>query len=346
MLTKMLVPLDNTEIAEGILPYVTQIAKGMNMPLLLLSVIDPDAIELPETLEARPAAVHATFVESGGPGGTTSVSSMETRPSAVDVHPHERGGPHVSQIFDRVEEETKRRLTHLVNELKEKGVAPEFKVVFGRPAEQIIKVAEEESCDLIAMSTHGRNALGRGILGSVTDNVIHHINIPVLTITPERAKDFWQEGAAISRILVPLDGSEMSETVLPYVESLAKALSLDITLVRTVSFDGFYSVHAGGYYYPGSVDIEAQVEADAQDYLTGVGEGLREKGFKVEWKLLRGDAARMMLELARETPQSLIALTTHGRSGFTRWVLGSVAEKLVRASGDPVLVVPPPSEED
>jgi nucleotide-binding universal stress UspA family protein len=344
MFRKVLVPLDSTELAEGILPYVSQIAKGMGARLILLSVIDPDALELPESMAARPAAFHATYVTTGTPGGVAAVTSDEPRREGGGVHPHEAGGPYVSQIFEKAEQDMKRRLAGLAKDLGEKGLTVECDVVFGRPAEEILKAAEKEGCDLIAMSTHGRNALGRGILGSVTDNVLHHTRVPALVITPERAKDYWQEGETISHVIVTLDGSEMAETVLPYVEALAKALSLNVTLARSARFDGFYSVYTDGYPYPGSVDLEARIEDEAIEYLKGVAERLTDEGLTVEWKLLRGNPAETIIDLARESSQDLIAITTHGRSGFTRWVLGSVAEKLVRASGDPVLVIPPPAE--
>jgi nucleotide-binding universal stress UspA family protein len=115
--------------------------------------------------------------------------------------------------------------------------------------------------------------------------------------------------------------------------------------VRSIRFDGFYSVYTDGYPYPGSTDLEAEVEAEAIDYLKAVTDNLTEKGLNVNWKLLRGNAAATIVELARDTPHDLVAITTHGRSGITRWVLGSVTEKLVRASGDPVLVIPPPPDE-
>jgi nucleotide-binding universal stress UspA family protein len=344
MFKKVLVPLDGTEMAEGILPYVTQIAKGLDTPLVLLSVIDPDALELPESLERPPAAVH-TYVEPGGLGGIASVTPVEPGGSTEGVHPHERGGTFVTQIFDAAELGMKRHLAEVARELEKKGVTVESHVVFGRPADEILRVVEGEGCDLIAMSTHGRSAMGRGVLGSVTDNVIHNANVPVLTITPERAESYWKENQTISRIIVPLDGSELAETVLPYVEALAKAMSLEVTLVRSLRFDGFYTVYTDGYAVPNSADLESEIEAEAIDYLKGVTKNLAAGGLDVNWKLLRGEAARTIVDLAHETSQDLIALTTHGRSGLTRWVLGSVAEKLVRASGDPVLVIPPPPSE-
>ena len=87
----------------------------------------------------------------------------------------------------------------------------------GSPAEDIVGVADNQDCDLIAMSTHGRSALARGVLGSVTDKVVHSTNIPVLTMTYERAETYHDPKSALTRVLVPLDGSPLAETILPYV---------------------------------------------------------------------------------------------------------------------------------
>lgn len=84
--------LYGSELAKSILPYVRQLMKGVDGCVILLSVIDPDAVELPERLRHIPAQTHAKFFERGGAG----------------THPHQSGEPHVTQIFDRLHEEAKR----------------------------------------------------------------------------------------------------------------------------------------------------------------------------------------------------------------------------------------------
>jgi nucleotide-binding universal stress UspA family protein len=244
-------------------------------------------------------------------------------------------------LFERAETIVKRRLQEVVKRLAEDGVKAEAVVSFGPVAEEIVREAERRGCDLIAMSTHGRTPLGRGILGSVTDKVIHSSHLPTLAITPERAKAHWQDGVIMSRIMVPLDGSALAETALPYVEELAQRLSLEIILARAISIGGFYSAHLDGYPYADYTALETESESDAVGYLEGVAGRLRAKGLEVSWKVLKGSPARSLVELAHEIPQDIIVLTTHGRSGLSRWIVGSVAEAVVRASGDPVVVIPP-----
>ncbi len=343
MFQKLLVPLDGTELAEGILPYVSQLARGFDIPIVLLSVVDPDTVRMPERSQTAHEAVQSgeNMPSPGALYGARPPVDTPTHGDSQGVTAHEAGGPYASQIFERVETEIKRGLDAVVKRLNEAGVKAQSVVSFGKPAEEIVRVAEHEGCDLIAMSTHGRNALGRGILGSVTDKIIHSSNLPTLTMTPERAKEYGEEGAAISRILVPLDGSKAAESALPYVEQLARKLALEIVLVRVVNIVGGLAPYMDGHPYEGYVDLESDVEAEAATYLQGIAKSLNAKGLKVEWKILKGSIAQSIIDLARENPQDIIALTTRGRSGITRWIMGSVAEALVRASGDPVLVIPP-----
>jgi nucleotide-binding universal stress UspA family protein len=196
-------------------------------------------------------------------------------------------------------------------------------------------------CDLIAMATHGRNAIARGILGSVTDKIIHSSCLPTLTITPDKAKKYRKGEETITTIMVPLDGSELAETALPMVERIARTMSLDVVLVRAVKGEEFYLSYAYGYRPNGIPDINEELRQEAMEYLDQVAEDMRWRGLSVSTRLLHGPPATAIIEYAREAPNDLVALTTHGRAGLSRWILGSVAEALVRASGDPVLVIPP-----
>lgn len=333
MFEKALVPLDGSELAEGILPYVSQLMKGLDGSIVLLLVIDPDAVELPGRLRQHIAGLGAGSIEM-------AIAPTEESTEHVSINPRETAEVRAMQVFDSNEvlEEAKRGFDEVLKRLSNQGVHAELVVAFGRPAETIARVADEKGCDVIAISTHGRNALARGILGSVTDKIIHLAHRPTLTITPERAKQYWEEGETIDRIMVPLDGSPLAESVLPYVEFLAERLSLEIVLVRVLNFVSMYTPGLDAYF--GADDLEAEIEIEATKYLETVSQRLKAKSLKVEWKLLRGHPAVAIVDLARETPHNIIALTSHGRSGVTRWVIGSVANTLVRASGDPVLMIP------
>lgn len=306
----ILVTLDGTKVAEGILPYISQIAKKANIPLVLFTVVDPAAVDYSAASSASPFADPATQAR---------VIYRDQIEESSRVH-----------ALDS--------LHGMASRLRKEGIEAKARVDLGNPATEILRVADEEECGLIAMSTHGRNAIGRSIFGSVTNKVLHASHTPVLTITPERAKKYQEaEGTVLKTIVVPLDGSARAERVLPYVEELAGILSLEVLLVRAVQIEYPPYTHAGfGAMLP---DFTEGVAHEATEYLERVSLHLGNKGLTVRHELLRGAAASALVHLAHETPRNLIAMTTHGRSGLSRWMMGSVAEALVRGSGDPVLVI-------
>ena len=328
MFKKILVPLDGTDVAEGILPYVSLFANGMHASVLLHTVIDPDSIVVPKTV-GQGEQVLAPPYSADYPGVFD-----RSVPTVTEV-------THRTHLEVNVLEEVSASLKIVAKKLEADGIDVSVTATVGRPAEEILKVAEEQKCDLIAMATRGRNAITRGILGSVTDKVLHSSRVPTLTITPEKAEKYRKGEVGISKIVVPLDGSELAETALPVVEQMATRMSLDVVLVRSVKGEDFYLSHAYGYHPVGFPDMNEELRQEAREYLDEVAGDLRSRGIRVSTKLLDGPPAGAIIDYARQAPIDLIALTTHGRTGLSRWILGSVAEALVRASGDPVLVIPP-----
>ena len=201
-----------------------------------------------------------------------------------------------------------------------------------------------DSNTLINMVTHGRSGLGRWVLGSMTDKVLHGASNPLL-IT--RAQPEGGAGATVSlkNMIVPLDGSPLADRILLHVEAIAPALGLNVILVRvTASADEYYryiNMSMGAGVDTGRFEQYArEAEAEAAAHLSKVKRQLNDMGISsVEERLISGNAANVILDLAHETPDSLAAMTTHGRSGVERWVLGSATDLLVRHSGQPVLVV-------
>ena len=135
----------------------------------------------------------------------------------------------------------------------------------------------------------------------------------------------------LKRILVPLDGSECAEDVLPMVEELATELEASITLLRV----------AYAHAFPGVDPTEAEVKVvrEAEEYLRKIEDRLKAKGFKVDSHVRYGDDAEEILDHAAQKDIDFIAMTTHGRSGVKRFLLGSVAEKLLRHSPKPIFLV-------
>ena len=132
-------------------------------------------------------------------------------------------------------------------------------------------------------------------------------------------------------ILVPLDGSACSEMIFPGLERLATDLKATIHLLQVVY----------AHTFPGVDPTEAEVAVvrKAEEYLKAMEDRLKVKGFQVDYHVRYGDEAEEILDHASQKDVDLIAMTTHGRSGIKRFLLGSVAEKILRHSPKPVFLV-------
>jgi len=208
----------------------------------------------------------------------------------------------------------------------------------GKPAEVILKKASTSDGTLIAMATHGRSGVQRWVLGSVAIKVLHMSTNHLLLVRPSETIEVGGV-ASLKTAVVPLDGSRLAEKVLPYVTALAKHVGLDVVLLRV------YALPASAYfateeYTPDLPDLTAKMKSEAKDYLEGKVRQLQAEGLdRVSSVVLEGNAAGEIIDFARQTPDNLVAMCTHGRSGIGRWVLGSVTERVVCHSGDPVLVI-------
>jgi len=145
------------------------------------------------------------------------------------------------------------------------------------------------------------------------------------------------------RILVPLDGSKVGEAALPHVEELVSKLSaeikVEITLLQVSSLT-HYIVAAGASAPVQYTEKEIEeIKKYAIDYLNEAGEGLKSKGVTVKIRVEIGSAADKIIMIADEINVDLIAMSTHGRSGISRWAFGSVTDRVLRGGNKPVLIV-------
>lgn len=212
-------------------------------------------------------------------------------------------------------------------------------VEMGKPEEIIIEKAAENKGTLVAMATHGRSGMSRWLLGSVAEKVLRGSTNPLLLVRSGEGGR-GDGGVKFETIVVPLDTSTLAETVLRDVTDLAKLLRLKVILAHAYQLPLSAYYGAEDYYNPDYRKFAAHLKDEARRYLDGKVEALKGKGLeKVSSIVLEGSAAAEIIAFARSEPNSLLAMCTHGYSGVKRWVLGSVTEKVVRHSGDPVLVV-------
>lgn len=209
---------------------------------------------------------------------------------------------------------------------------PKYQIKNGNPAEVIIDQAESVPNTLVVMATHGYTGLKRVLLGSVAHKVVQVIDTPILLI-PAGAKSPTGGPVELRTAIIPLDGSDLAEHILPPIMEFCRALNLKLILAR-----------AYNPIFPGSSirmhDISQIVHDAAENYLREKATDLGEIcGKDVKYMTLRGVPSEQITDFAVETPNSLTAMCTHGRHGPGRWLLGSVTEAVIRCSEEPVLVI-------
>lgn len=201
----------------------------------------------------------------------------------------------------------------------------------------IINQAGADKGTLIAMATHGRSGFRRWLLGSIAEKVLRAANNPLLLV---RAQDkaVTDGKVALDSAIVPLDGSELAESILPPVIDLVKATRLALRIMRCYSVADMVSSYED--YGVGLEALRTRSKNEATRYLDAKEKELKTLGLsEVVSFTSEGEPAEAIIDAAKRAPNSLIAMCTHGRSGVSRWMLGSVTEKVVRHSGNPVLVL-------
>jgi nucleotide-binding universal stress UspA family protein len=302
MYERILVPLDGSPLAEQVLPYVRLLAQKLGAPVDLVRVFD------------------------------------RVPPGMADPQHH----LYLDQVALSLRNEAEDYLNGVAADLQKDGITASVSVHEGdhasHVASSIVAEAEKEPGTLLAMCTHGRSGLGRWVMGSISDKVMHATTEPLLLVRARKEDEFSPQ-VSLQTLIVPLDGSDLAEEIVPHAVSLARALALKVLLVA-VTPPVYASLMAEGAAYGAPTpELPAEPDAATIEYLARVAEGLRGEGIaSVEEKPLYGPPAEVILDMALSTPDSLVAMTTHGRSGLGRWLLGSVAERVVRYSGGPVLL--------
>lgn len=223
------------------------------------------------------------------------------------------------------------------------GGSVETSIHSGRVADTLRKRAEGEGVDLTVMATHGRGAFTRTWLGGVADNFVRHAPCPVLLVRPDEEGPADLTGHEVPEtILVPLDGSELSATILDIVNELALLFGSRVVLVRVVA----YPVEIASPYLPHTVRMNQEIVEEAkrvaEQYLKRVAAPLAARGLEVDHQVVVDtQAGHGILKAAQERDVGLIAMSTHGRGGVARAVLGSTADKVIRGAHRPILAYRP-----
>jgi nucleotide-binding universal stress UspA family protein len=297
----IMVPLDGTSFAEAALPAAMYLARRDAVPLQLVTVWQP-MLPLYDT---------TGWIE------------------AFDREKHAERHRYMAEIARKVEAVS--------------GVPVSVKYMKGRPGELLPPLPEQNGLDLVVMATHGYGPIARSSLGSVADQMIRKGTAPVLLVRPDDSPEVELKPAApIRKILVPLDGSELAEKALqkPVLRGLGDAIEL--TLLRVITFPLPLVVPEGGV----AIEVDGKIVQAEKDaalaYLDQVAEQLSSWHCRVSTEVVAASATWSgIVDFAAANAFDLIAMSTHGRGGAARLLLGSMADRVVRSSTVPVLVFHP-----
>lgn len=211
------------------------------------------------------------------------------------------------------------------------GIIARAELLEGEPAEELLELARSAECSLIVVGTHGRKGLQNLILGSTTEAILRGSTTPVLCVRagmkrPESARCF-------THIIVGVDESEPSDA------ALATVMTFPAEDLRNVLLCGVAPtmIVLGGREYQQAERDEAREPIER--VVDAAVERAREQSIVAEGRILDGNPDRALIATAEQSGADLIVVGSHGRRGIRRFLLGSVAEAIVRNAPVPVLVV-------
>ncbi len=293
MFKHILVPLDTSTESAKALSIATAIARAAHARVTLLH-----AISLVPTYAAAPMSI-----------------------------------PYSGAIYQRAADDEVIRATSYLKataqQMHDCGVEQvDVEVMMGSAVQAIN--ASIRDCDLIVMTTHGRTGIARTMLGSVADEVVRGANLPVLLVSA-RHQIAETNGCApnFTRILVPLDGSQLAEQALPIAGAMAEIEGAEVLLLNVVPMEA----------HPANRPITDNRDVKADMYLNQAGVCVLPADVQFETLESGGEPGAAIVNIAREHGCDLIVMSTHGRGGFSRMRLGSVADEVLSQLPVPVLLM-------
>ena len=214
-------------------------------------------------------------------------------------------------------------------------------LITGHAAHDVVKHAQHINADVIVISTHGRTGLSHLLMGSIAEKIVRLSLLPVLTVRP--GGGIPSEGLHFHTVVLPTDFSRNSDAAIPIAAELAKRDNGKIVLVHSVE-DAVYYTSAAASEGIGP-DIEqwiGTITADAGARLKQLAAKIAaDYGVNVEPVVRRGRPFEQLDQLAKEYNADLLVISTHGYTGISHLVFGSVSERVVRGAPCPVLSIRP-----
>jgi nucleotide-binding universal stress UspA family protein len=213
-------------------------------------------------------------------------------------------------------------------------------VITGKPADVILKLANRKKANLIIIAAHGASGGDQQLTGSIATKILSGSDTPVLLIKTKEGDATTPEDL-IKRILVPLDGSHISEISLKIVEPLATRFNAEIILFQSVEpmrYISSFETMVPNIVLPS----DDEIKQSAAKYLSEIQTRLKQRGITVSSAIIASSPAEAIIDYADSGNISVVAMTTHGFSGIKRWVFGSTTNKVMQAGRKPLLMIPIP----
>lgn len=316
MFKKIMVCLDGSELAEQIILYAVSIAKMNDAEVILFRAV------------SEPSTVSPNIP------GSTSVPVRATNIQDRLKRDLEEARIYLETKVKSIEEETNLNVQAITD--------------LGTAGDSIVGYASENYIDLITISSHGHSGLERAVFGSTADYVLRESGLPNLIIKPksktqrEPADDTMH---LFKRILVCLDGSHLSEQILPYAVSQAKLFDSNLLLLRVIDAHDLEVTPSLTATVP-VVEKENEYIQNEEDevkmYLDNYVDSFQKAGLHIESMVIHSkQTGEAIVNFAHANAIDLITMSTHGRGGLNRARFGSVADYAIRKSNLPILVIKP-----
>jgi nucleotide-binding universal stress UspA family protein len=228
-------------------------------------------------------------------------------------------------------EQIHKYLADVRKEQRDMGVrAYDYLVASHDLSEALFKFLDAERVSALVMSTQGRTGMIRWLFGSSVEKTINEMPVPLMFVRP-----------MYQRIVVPLDGSKWSESALPRAVELARVHDAELVLLHV--YQSKTGDYAAQWALAGQQQIAEQSYEQMADQLVALRNRLRQEGLRVREVMIRGsNPAPVICDFVEaEEGISMIVMSTHGRTGLSRWLVGSVAQTVIKNSRSPVTLVRP-----
>jgi nucleotide-binding universal stress UspA family protein len=280
----------------------------------------------------------STLAEQAVPHAVMLSTRKQSEVLLIQVHEVILSGRAAAVIAERkFHYESQVYLDRIARRIREREIQARSVVAVGTAHYEILNFAREQGVDLIVMSKRGQSGVTRWLVGGVVSRVLRSTEIPVLAVpVVVGGSPDWRDHA-YRRILVPLDGSSLAEGALSHAIAIIRKFRAELVLVQVRSTDGAEERH--------SSDLEPRPQESAEeDYLERVAQSVEKQGVRALSVELVGRPENEIASYSESNQVDLIVMSAQGKSNLPYWLLGSVAERVVRGVNVPVLITRDPDK--